>query len=170
MCISLIGTWMQNIAQPWLAYSLTESAFLLSLVGAVQFTPVIFLSLFAGVFLDRFSNKKILILTQTFFLLITSLLAVLVLTNQIRYWHILLLSFLMGIVNTMDMPARQSFVIQLVKKEHLMNAISLNSLAVNIARVIGPSIAGIIMATLGIAACFIINAISFAAVLIGLFL
>ena len=169
MCVSLIGTWMQNIAQPWLAYSLTNSPLLLSLVGAMQFLPMLIFSLFAGVVIDRFSKKKILILTQFASLVITLGLAILVWTGQVQYWHILIASLSIGFVNTLDMPARQSFVVELVGKEDLMNAIALNSTVFNVARIIGPALAGITMGYLGIAACFFINSISFAAVIIGLF-
>jgi len=169
MCVSLIGTWMQNIAQPWLAYSLTKSPLLLSLIGALQFTPVLLFSLFAGVIIDKFSKKKVILITQSASLIITLILAMLVYTGRIQYWHIVVMSILIGIVNTFDMPTRQSFVIELVGKEDLMNGIALNSMAFNTARIIGPSIAGLIMAYFGIAACFFINAISFGAVLISLF-
>lgn len=169
MCISMIGTWMQNIAQPWLAYSLTGSPFLLSLVGALQFTPMLLFSLFAGVVIDRFPKKNILFFTQSASLLITFILATLVWSGYVRYWHILVSATALGMVNTMDMPARQSFIIELVGKEDLMNAIALNSSVFNMARVLGPALAGIIMGTMGIASCFYINSFSFAAVLVGLF-
>jgi len=169
MCISLIGTWMQNIAQPWLAYSLTNSPFLLSLIGIVQFTPVLIFSLFAGIIIDKHSKKKILICTQSASLVITLILAILVWTGNVQYWHILILATALGIINTMDMPTRQSIVIELVGKEYLMNGIALNSMSFNLARIIGPAIAGLVMGYAGIAACFFVNAISFAAVLISLF-
>lgn len=168
MCVSLIGTWMQNIAQPWLAYTLTKSPFLLSLVGAMQFTPVLLFSLFVGPFIDRFSKKKILLFTQTTSSIIILLLAVLVVTDNIRYWHILVMAAALGMVNTLDMPARQSFVIELVGKEDLMNAIALNSSVFNAARIVGPAIAGVLMSVAGIAPCFFINSLSFVAVIIGL--
>jgi MFS family permease len=169
MCISLIGTWMQNIAQPWLAYSLTGSPFLLSLVGALQFTPMLLFSLFAGVVVDRFPKKNILFFTQSASLLITFILATLVWSGYVRYWHILVSATALGVVNTLDMPTRQTFIIELVGKEDLMNAIALNSSVFNMARVLGPALAGIIMGTMGIASCFYINSFSFAAVLVGLF-
>ena len=169
MCVSTIGTWMQNIAQPWLAYSLTKSPLLLSLVGALQFTPVLLFSLFAGVIIDRVPKKRILFFTQSASLAITFLLALLTYTGHVRYWHILILATCLGVVNTLDMPSRQSFVIEMVGKEDLMNAIALNSTAFNMARVIGPSIAGVVMAAAGVAVCFLANSISFAAVLISLF-
>lgn len=169
MCVSLIGTWMQNIAQPWLAYKLTDSPFLLSLIGTLQFTPMLFFSLFAGVLIDKFSKKKILIFTQIASLFITLVLAILVWLGNIQYWHILVMAVALGIINTVDMPARQAFVSELVDKEHLMNAIAMNSMAFNLARIIGPAIAGIIMGVAGVAVCFFINSLSFAAVLISLF-
>lgn len=169
MCISLIGTWMQNIAQPWLAYSLTKSPFLLSLIGTLQFTPVLIFSLFAGVFVDKFSQKHIILFTQSASLVITLILAILVFSGKIQYWHILIMAALLGVVNAVDMPSRQAFIIELIDKKYLMNAVALNSMAFNLARIIGPTIAGIIMGYAGIAACFFINSISFGAVLISLF-
>ena len=169
MCISLIGTWMQNIAQPWLAYSLTGSPFLLSLVGALQFMPMLFFSLFAGVVVDRFPKKNILFFTQSASLLITFILATLVWSGYVRYWHILVSATALGMVNTLDMPTRQSFIIELVGKEDLMNAIALNSSVFNMARVLGPALAAIVMGTMGIASCFYINSFSFVAVITGLF-
>lgn len=168
MCISLIGTWMQNIALPWIAYSLTNSPLLLSLVGVMQFAPVLFLSLYAGALLDRYPKRTVILVTQSIFLVITLVLTILVFTGKIAYWHILILSILMGIVNSFDMPARQSFVVHLVKSEYLMNAIALNSMAFNMARVIGPTIAGLVMAYAGVGICFLINTISYAAVIMGL--
>ena len=170
MCISLTGTWMQNIAQPWLAYTLTKSPFLLSLIGTLQFTPMLFFSLFAGVLIDQFPKKKILIFTQTASMLITLVLAILVWSGAIQYWHILVMATLLGIINTLDMPTRQSFVIELLGKEDLMNAIALNSMVFNLARIIGPAIAGILMGYVGIAACFFFNALSYMAVVVSLLL
>lgn len=169
MCISQIGTWMQNIAQPLLAYKLTDSPFLLGLVGALQFLPVLLFSLFAGVIIDRFPKKKLLIITQSASMLITLILAILAFTGEIRYWHLIIMASAIGMANTLDMPARQSFVIELVGKEDLMNAIALNSTVFNISRIIGPAIAGLLMEYSGVAFCFFANAISFGAVLISLF-
>lgn len=169
MCVSLIGTWMQNIAQPWLAYTLTNSPFLLSLIGIVQFTPMLILSLFAGVIIDKFSKRKILLFTQSASFAITLILAILVWTGRVQYWHILIMATVLGVVNTVDMPSRQSIIIDLVGKEDLMNAIALNSMVFNLARIIGPAIAGIVMGYAGIAVCFFANAISFCAVVISLF-
>ncbi len=169
MCISLIGTWMQNVAQPWLAYTLTKSAFLLGLVGAIQFMPVLLFSLFAGVLIDRFPKKKILFFTQSASLVITLILAILDFSGHIQFWHILVLAAALGLVNTFDMPTRQSFVIQLVGKEDLMNAIALNSAVFNMSRIVGPAIAGLVIGYYGVGMCFLANSISFAAVVISLF-
>lgn len=168
MCVSLIGTWMQNIAQPWLAYTLTNSPFLLSLIGIAQFTPMLIFSLFAGVVIDKFPKKRILLFTQSASLVITLILAILVWTGKVQYWHILIMATALGIVNTVDMPSRQSVIIELVGKEDLMNAIALNSMVFNLARIVGPAIAGIVMGYAGIAICFFVNAISFCAVVISL--
>jgi MFS family permease len=126
-------------------------------------------ALFAGVFVDEFSKKKILLFTQSASLVITLILAILVWTGKIEYWHILIMSTFLGIVNTVDMPARQSMVIELVGREDLMNAIALNSMVFNLARIIGPALAGIVMGYAGVAVCFFANAISFGAVVISLF-
>ncbi len=169
MCVSTIGTWMQNTAQPWLAYTLTKSALLLSVVSALQFVPALLFSLFAGVLIDRLPKKKMLVVTQSLSILITFALWLLASSDSIRYWHLLVTASLLGLVNTLDMPLRQSFVVELVGHDDLMNAIALNSLTFNVARMLGPSIAGIVMGTLGVPACFLVNSLSFGAVLISLF-
>lgn len=169
MCVSTIGTWMQNTAQPWLAYKLTNSALLLSVVSALQYVPALLFSLFAGVLIDRLPKKKMLIITQSLLLVITFVLYLLASSGGIRYWHLLVTASLMGLVNTLDMPLRQSFVVELVGHDDLMNAIALNSLTFNVARMLGPSIAGIVMGALGVSACFLINSLSFGAVLLSLF-
>lgn len=168
MCVSTIGTWMQNTAQPWLAYSLTKSALLLSVVSALQFVPAMLFSLFAGVLIDRLPKKKMLVLTQSLSLVITFAVWVLVASGSIQYWHLLVSASLMGLVNTLDMPLRQALVVELVGHDDLVNAIALNSLTFNAARLIGPSIAGILMGSLGVSACFLVNSVSFGAVLISL--
>lgn len=168
--ISLIGTWMQNIGQDWLVLKLTNSAFLLGVVSALQFLPMLFLSLFAGVVIDRFPKRKILIFTQTSLMVTALALATLTALNAINYWEILVLATIVGFINTIDNPARQSFIIDLVGKEDLMNAISLNSSIFNAARIIGPGIAGVLIGLLGYALCFYLNALSFIAVITGLIL
>ena len=168
MCVSTIGTWMQNTAQPWLAYSLTKSALLLSVVSALQFVPALLFSLFAGVLIDRLPKKRMLIITQSLSLVITFAVWLLVRSGKIQYWHLLISATLLGFVNTLDMPLRQSFVVEMVGHDDLMNAIALNSLTFNVARMIGPSLAGILMGSFGVSACFLINSLSFGAVLISL--
>ncbi|WP_274649266.1 MFS transporter [Paenibacillus humicola] len=167
-CISLIGTWMQNIGQSWLVLTLTGSPFLLGLVGAVQFLPITFLSLFAGVIIDRYPKRRILLITQSVSMCLALTLAVLVFTDTVRYGYVLTVAFLLGLTNTFDLPTRQSFNIEIVGKEDLMNAIALNSTTFNLARILGPSIGALMMAYLGTGWCFLLNGLSFVAVLLGL--
>lgn len=167
--ISQTGTWIQNVAQPWLAYTLTKSPLLLGIVGALQVAPVLLLSLFIGPMIDRLDKKKILIFTQLSSMLITLVFSILVFTGIVQYWHIVLLSVLLGIINTLDFPTRQAFINQLIEdKTGLKNAISLNSSVLSITRIIGPALAGIIMGFLGIGACFLINSISFGVIAVSL--
>lgn len=169
-CVSLLGTWMQRTAQQWLVYSLTKSPFLLGLLGVFQFGPMLLFSLFAGTLVDRFPKRRVLIFTQTVLMIQALTLALLVWTGRIQYWQILILALVMGFVNTLDMPTRQSYFIELVGKDDLMNAIALNSAIVNIAKIVGPAVSGMVMLYLGTAVCFFLNGISFIAVLTGLFL
>lgn len=166
--VSLIGTWMQNVGQAWLVLQLTHSAFKLGVVSALQFTPMLLFSLFAGPFIDRFSKRKILLFTQSMLMILAFTLAFLDYTGLVRYWHIVILATALGVVNTIDMPARQSFMIHLVGKEDLMNAIALNSSIFNAARAVGPAVGGILIGLLGTATCFLINGLSFLAVIAGL--
>jgi len=168
--ISLIGTWMQQIALYWLVYRLTNSAFILGLVGFSNQIPTFILSPFMGVIADRWNRHRILIVTQTLSMIQAFILAGLVLTGTIAVWHIIVLGLFIGCVNSLDIPARQSFIFEMVeKKENLMNAIALNSLMFNAARLVGPSIAGLLIAVVGEGACFLINGVSFLAVLASLF-
>lgn len=167
--ISLIGTWMQRIALPWLVYNITGSAFLLGLVGFAGQIPTFLLSPFAGVLTDRFSKYRVLLITQIISLLQALVLAILALSGHIMIWHIVILSIIMGCINAFDVPSRHSFVIEMVeKKEDLGNAIALNSLMFNGARIIGPSIAGLLLTTVGEGVCFLINAISYVFVIASL--
>lgn len=167
-CVSLIGTWMQSIGQSWLVLTLTGSPILLGLVGTIQFLPITFLSLFAGVLVDRFPKKKILIVTQTISMLLAFTLSALVFTKTIKYQHILILALILGFTNTFDMPARQSFTVEIAGREDLMNAIALNSATFNLARILGPSIGALFMAYFGAGWCFFFNGLSFIAVIFGL--
>lgn len=164
-CISLVGTWMQRTAQQWLVYTLTDSPFLLGLLGIFQFGPILLFSLFAGVYIDKFPKKKIILLTNTVLLIQSFLLAWLVWTDKVEYWHIALLATIMGFANTFDMPTRQAFVSELVDKQQLPNAVGLNSMIFNLARIIGPALSGIVISYLGIAMTFFINTLSFIPVL-----
>ena len=164
--ISLIGTWMQTIAMSWLVYRITGSAFLLGLVGFSSQFPIFILAPLAGVFVDRHNRHRILILTQSLAMLQAFILATLVLTNTVTVWSIIALSIFLGMVNSVDMPARQTFVLEMVeRKEDLSNAIALNSSLFNGARLIGPSIGGILIAALGEGLCFLINGLSFLSVI-----
>jgi MFS family permease len=164
-CISLLGTWMQQTAQTWLVYSLTKSAFLLGILGVCQYAPILLLSLFAGVYVDRFPKKKFLMTIQILMMLQAIAFTVLLYSGHIQYWHILLLSSFLGLLNTFDLPVRQSFLIEMVGRDDLMGAIALNGVIVNIARIIGPALAGIILVYGSTNLCFLINAISFVAVI-----
>ena len=164
-----MGTWIQRTAQAWLVFSITKSAFLLGLLGVFQFGPVLFFSLFAGVIIDRFPKKKLLIATQFVFMVQSLILALLVWLNIVRYWQIAILASIFGFAQTLDLPVRQSFYVELVGKDDLMNAISLNSTIINLAKVVGPSIAGILLVKMGAAACFFMNGISFVPVIYGLY-
>ena len=169
--ISLIGTWMQRIAVPWLVYRMTGSAMLLGISGFAGQIPSLVLSPFAGVITDRWNRYHVLIWSQVLSMIHAFLLAWLVLSGSIQVWHIILLSFVIGCINTFDVPARHSFVIEMVeKKEDLGNAIALNSLMFNGARLIGPSIAGVLLAAAGEGVCFLINGISFMGVIVSLLL
>lgn len=169
-CVSLIGTWMQSIGQTWLVYSLTNSPLLLGVLGAMQYLPVTVLTLFAGVWIDKFPKKKILIATQSISMLLALTLAALAFTNSAKYEYVLILAVLLGITNAIDMPARQSFMIEIAGREDLMNAIALNSVTFNLAKILGPSIGAVLLVTMGTGWCFLINGLSFIAVIYGLFL
>jgi MFS family permease len=168
--VSLVGTWMQTVAQSWLVYRLTHSAALLGAVGFASQVPVMFLGPVAGILADRFSRRRIVIGTQTFMMIQALLMAALTLTHRIQVWQIMALSLVLGICNAFDVPARQSFVVEMVGKDDLMNAIAINSSMFNAARSIGPAVAGILVATLGEGMCFLVNGLSFLAVIAGLLL
>lgn len=167
--VSLVGTWMQQIAMSWLVYRLTDSAFLLGLIGFAGQIPTFLLAPVAGVFADRFDRRRLLVLTQTLAMLQAFTLALLTFTGHITIWHLIPLSVFLGLVNALDIPVRQSFVIDLVEnKEDLGNAIALNSVMFNGARLFGPSIAGLLIGVAGEAVCFLFNGISFLAIVMAL--
>jgi MFS family permease len=160
--LSLIGTWIQRIATPWLVYYLTNSPFLLGLVGFAGQLPTFLIAPFAGVLTDRMNRYHILIATQVAAMVQALLLALLYFTGIIQVWHIVVLSIFLGIINAFDVPARQSFLVEMVeKKEDLGNAIALNSTMVNGARLLGPSIAGLLISFAGEGICFLINGLSY---------
>ena len=167
--ISLMGTWMQRMALSWLVYRMTNSAFLLGMVEFCGQIPIFLLAPFAGVVIDKWSRHRTLVGTQILAMIQASVLTVLVLTGTIKIWQIIFLRAFLGFVDAFDMPARQSFVVEMVeKKENLGNAIALNSSMVNAARLLGPSIAGIVIVAVGEGMCFLINAISYLAVIASL--
>jgi MFS family permease len=167
--ISLIGTWMQRVAMSWLVYHLTSSEFLLGLVSFLGLIPVFVLSPFAGVLADRFHRLNLLIATQALAMLQALLLAVLVMTGLIRIGHLMVLASILGLINAFDTPIRQAFTAELVeKKEDLGNAIALNSAMFNGARIVGPTLAGLLIALFGEGFCFLLNGISYLAVLTAL--
>ncbi len=168
--ISLIGTWMQTVAQSWLVYRLTGSSALLGMVGFAGQVPVFLISPLGGLIADRHSRQRTVIATQTSAMVLAFIFAALTLTGSIHVWQIFVLAALLGSVNAFDIPARQAFLVEMVGREDLINAIALNSSMFNSARIIGPAIAGILVAAIGEGWCFFANAVSYIAVIIGLFL
>jgi MFS family permease len=167
--VSLIGTWTQQVAVSWLVYRLTQSAFLLGFVGFATRIPTFVLSPVMGVLADRWNRHRVLVITQALSMVQALALAVLVLTGTVAVWHVIVLSLSLGIINSLDIPARQSFVVEMIeRREDLGNAIALNSSMVNGARLVGPSVAGLLIAAFGEGVCFLINGLSFVAVLLSL--
>ncbi len=167
--ISMVGNWIQIVAQGWLIYSLTKSEFLLGFIGFLASIPVLVFSLPSGVIADRKSKRYILFITQAVMMVLALIMGLLVSTGAIKVWQIMVIVFLNGTAMALDGPTRQSFILELVGADNLPNAIGLNATAFHGARVIGPAAAGIIIGYLGLAACFYINAVSFLATLIALF-
>ncbi|MCX5701999.1 MAG: MFS transporter [Candidatus Omnitrophica bacterium] len=170
MLVSLIGSWIQIVAESWLVFQLTNSAFLLGVVGFLSSIPVFLLSLFGGVVADSMDKKRILLFTQSAFMLLAFILAILTQMKLITPGQIMLLALLNGVVMAFDAPSRQAVVVALVGKEHLSNAIALSSAAFNSARLVGPALAGIFIASIGMSGCFYLNGVSFLAVIGALFL
>lgn len=166
--VSLIGTWMQSLGQSWLVLELTNSPFKLGAISALQFLPMLFLSVFGGVISDRLPKRRLIVATQTALALQALALAALTWTGHVQYWHVAVLALLFGTINTIDMPTRQSFIIELVGRDHLTNAIALNSAAFNGARIIGPAVAGIVIARFGEGPAFFLNGLSFLPVIVAL--
>jgi MFS family permease len=168
--ISVSGTWMQSVGQAWLVLQLTHDAFLLGLVGVFQFLPVLVFSLFGGMLADKLPKRNVLIFTQSAAALQATVMFVLTATHVVQVWHVFVLAACLGLVNSLDIPTRQSFISEMVPQRDLMNAISLNSAQFNASRVVGPGVAGVLIAALGIPPLFLFNAISYLAVIGGLLL
>lgn len=168
--ISNIGTWMQIIAQAWVVYQIGHSEVILGLVAFASAIPVLLISPWGGVVVDRMPRRTLLMITQSGAMILAFVMAALTFANVIQEWHVIVLAALLGVVNAFDAPARQAFVPEIVEREDLPNAIAMNSMMFNSARVIGPAVAGLTLAVVGAAWCFTINGISFLAVLIGLWL
>jgi MFS family permease len=166
--VSLIGTWMQMVAQAWLIYRLTGSAALLGLIGFAGQIPVFVLAPLGGVIADRVTRHRILVATQSAMMVLALILAVLTLLEIIAVWQIFVLASLLGLANAFDIPARQAFIAEIVERDDLVNAIALNSSMVNGARIVGPAVAGIVVATAGEGWCFLLNALSYVAVVTAL--
>jgi MFS family permease len=165
---SLVGTWMQMVAQGWLVYRLTGSSLQLGLIGFTSQIPVFLLSTAGGVIADRWPRRRVLIVTQSAMMGLAFVLAALTMGGAVRMWHVFVLAFLLGAANAIDMPTRQAFVIEMVGKADLFNAIALNSSMVNGARLVGPAVSGLLVAAVGEGWCFLLNGLSFLAVIAGL--
>ena len=166
--ISLVGTWMDNIAEAWLIYRLTGSSLKLGTVGFCSQIPVFLFAPLGGIVADRYNRHKIIIATQTLSMVFAGILATLTLTHRVQVWHVFVLAACMGVVNAFDIPARQAFLSDMVGRENLMNAIALNSSMFNGARIVGPAVAGILVASIGEGWCFAANSLSYIAVITGL--
>jgi MFS family permease len=159
--VSLVGTWMQSTAQGYLIYQITGSPFYLGLVGFVGGAPSLLFTLYGGLVADRLPRRMLLVITQTSMMILAFILAALTFTHTVQPWHILVLAFLLEVANAFDAPTRTSFVLELVSRKSMTNAIALNATMFNIATVVGPSIAGLTYAAMGPAWCFTLNGLSF---------
>ena len=168
--ISLIGTWMQSVAQSWLVLLLTGDPFILGVVAAFQFLPVLVLGLFGGVIADHLPKRRTLMVTQTFAMIVSFVMFLLTVTNTVQVWHILAIALLIGLRNSVDMPTRQAFAVEMVGREDIPNAVALNSATFNGARIIGPAVGGLVIGAVGVPLAFLIDALSFLAVLVGLWM
>lgn len=169
--VSVTGTWMQSLAQAWLVYEiLGATPFQLGLVNVLQFLPVLLFGIPAGIIADRFPKRSIMMVTQSAMMLLAALMAVLVISDTVQLWHVFVIATMFGLANAVDMPTRQAFVSEMVERDALMNAIALNSALFNTGRIVGPAVAGLLLATIGPGPLFGINAISYIAVLTGLWM
>ncbi len=167
---SLVGTWMQSVAQSWLVLLLTGDPFILGVVAAFQFLPVLVLGLFGGVIADHLPKRRTLMATQTFAMAVSFVMFLLTWTNTVQVWHVLAIALLIGLRNSVDMPTRQAFAVEMVGREDIQNAVALNSATFNGARIIGPAVAGLVIGAFGVPLAFLIDALSFLAVLVALWL
>jgi predicted MFS family arabinose efflux permease len=167
--VSLIGTWMQSVAQSWLVLQLSDSPLKLGLIGTFQFAPVLLFSVLAGAIADRLPKRRLILGTQTALCLQALTISALVWTGHVRYWHVAGLALLLGFVNVIDMPTRQAFIVEMVGKRDIVNAVALNSAAFNGARIVGPAVAGLLIGRFGVAPAFLLNGLSFLVVLAALF-
>ena len=168
MLVSLIGSWMQAVGQAWLVLQMTNDPIALGVVAAAQFAPVLVLGLFGGLIADAVSKRKALYVTQTASGLLALVLGILVATGQVQVWQVFVLALLLGVVNAFDMPIRQAFVVEMVGRDDVANAVALNSAVFNMSRIVGPAIGGLLIAAIGLAPLFLLNAASYIAVIIGL--
>ncbi len=166
--VSLVGTWMQSVAQAWLVLLLTHDPLWLGVVAAVQFTPVLVLGLFGGIVADILPKRPTVIGTQASLMVLALVLAGLSWSGVVQVWHILVLAVALGLVNAVDMPTRQAFVMEIVGREDVANAVAMNSAMFNAARIVGPAIAGLVIGVAGVTVCFLLNGVSFIAVIAGL--
>ncbi|HZM56620.1 MAG TPA: MFS transporter, partial [Acidimicrobiales bacterium] len=166
--ISVSGTWMQSVAQAWLVLHLTGSGVDLGIVVGLQFLPMLLLGPFGGLVADRVSKRRLLFMTQSAGGVLALVLGILVVTHTVVLWQVYLMALLLGVVNLFDNPARQTFMLEMVGRDQLPNAVSLNSVVMNASRVVGPAIGGVIITVFGLGVCFFVNAASYVAVIIGL--
>ena len=168
--ISVAGTWMQAIAQGWLVYQISHSEFTLGLMGFASAIPILIVTPFGGLIADAFPKRTLLVMTQTTMMVLAFILSVLTFTNTVQVWHIIVLAALLGVANSFDAPARQAFVVDMVSREDMTNAIAMNSMMFNGARVVGPALGGLLLGAFGAGWCFLFNGVSFLAVIAGLLL
>jgi len=168
--VSTVGTWMQSVAMPWLALELTHSGVLVGLVLAAQFTPILVAGQFGGIVADRFHKRNVMLATQAAFTIPPFVLFVLTATGQAQYWMVIVAALAAGLINVFDVPARQAFIVEMVGKQDLTNAIALNSSVFNASAVIGPSLAGLVIALVGVPVCFLANSVSYLAAIVALLL
>jgi MFS family permease len=166
--LAQVGTWMQTVAQSWLVLQLADSPFKLGLIGTLQFLPILLFSVISGAVADRLPKRRVLIVTQATLACQAAAVAALIMTGHVRYWHVGVLAVVIGLATALDMPARQSFIVELVGREDVVNAVALNSAAFNAARVAGPAIAGLVIARVGVAPAFLVNSLGFVVVIMAL--